>query len=129
MISRDWHHGPTVSLAKLSFQEHANLAAQHSGKDHWEYRRLDVYAVEALRSSKTAERGKNVPSELSWLDQQGLNVKDVSKDGTVDDVTTSRPLRAVQVLSFVHYTLYFLLEINNRWPRFTPTNSQIKSSP
>ena len=88
MISRDWHHGPTVSLAKLSFQEHANLAAQHNGKDQWEYRRLDVYAVDAVRSNKPVARGKHVPSELSWLDQQGLNVKDVSKDGTVDDVPT-----------------------------------------
>jgi hypothetical protein len=114
LISRDWHHGPTVSLAKLSFQEHANLAAQHSGKDHWEYRRLDVYAVEAVRSSKTAGRGNHVPSELSWLDQQGLNVKDASKDGTVDDVPSlvlSVPCKSC-LLCIIPYIVYWKLIVD-----------------
>lgn len=86
LLSRDWHRGPTVSLAKLSFNEHANLAAQHNGKDKWEYRRLDVYAVDAIRSNKSSTRGKHIPEDLSWLDQQGLSVQEASKDGTVDDV-------------------------------------------
>jgi hypothetical protein len=89
-LSLDWHRGPTVSLAKLSFAEHAALAAQHNGKDRWEYRRLDVFAVEASRHAKSV-RGQNIPSGLSWLDQQGLNVGIASKDGTTDDVLPFYP--------------------------------------
>ena len=88
MVSRDWHHGPTVSLAKLSFAEHADLAAQHNGKDKWEYRRLDVYSVEATKSTKY-KRGNDIPSELNWLDQQGLNVLSATKDGTTVDVPSA----------------------------------------
>ena len=84
MVSLDWHRGPTVSLARLSFHEHANLAAEHNGKDKWEYRRLDVYAVQASHIRKV--RKYNVPEELSWLDQKGLNVLQSSKDGTTEDV-------------------------------------------
>lgn len=86
LLSRDWHRGPTVSLAKLSFAEHADLAAKHNGKDNWEYRRLDVYAVEAMQSVKS-KRGKDIPDDLNWLDQQGLNVLSATKDGTTDDVS------------------------------------------
>jgi hypothetical protein len=109
----DWHHGPTVSLARLSFQEHANLAAQHNGKDNWEYRRLDVYAVEASRSTKSSSsRGKSIPAELSWLDQQGLSVQEASKDGTVDDV--SLPAIAIAFLGG-----------NSRWRKYILINSPL----
>lgn len=87
MLSLDWHRGPTVSLARLSFAEHAKLAAEHNGKDNWEYRRLDVYAVEASRHAKSSRR-RNIPSDLNWLDQQGLNVISASKDGTTEDVSS-----------------------------------------
>jgi hypothetical protein len=84
-LSLDWHSGPTVSLARLSFAEHAKLACEHNGKDKWEYRRLDVYSVEASRYAKSS-RGRNTPSHLSWLDQKGLNFLGASEDGTTDDV-------------------------------------------
>jgi hypothetical protein len=69
----------------LSFAEHSKLAAEHNGKDKWEYRRLNVYAVEASGSAKS-RRGRDIPNDLNWLDQKELNVGDASMDGTVDDV-------------------------------------------
>jgi hypothetical protein len=88
LLSLNWHRGPTVSLARLSFAEHAHLAAQHNGTENWEYRRLNVFAVEANRLSNT-RRQRNVQNELSWLDQTSLNVEAVSKDGTTEDVCIS----------------------------------------
>lgn len=85
LISLGWHQGPTVSLGRLSFAEHANLAAQHNGKDRWEYRRLDVYTVEASHHARSSRR-RSVPADLNWLNQQGLTVKSASRDGTTEDV-------------------------------------------
>jgi hypothetical protein len=84
-LSLEWHRPPTTSLARLSFAEHASLAAQHNGKELWEYRRLDVYAVAASRHGKHS-RGRDIPGDLGWLDQNGLTVQSASKDGTTDDV-------------------------------------------
>jgi hypothetical protein len=69
----------------LSFAEHSKLAAEHNGNDKWEYRRLNVYAVEASGSAKSG-RGRHIPNDLNWLDQKGLDVEEASKDGTVNDV-------------------------------------------
>jgi len=85
LISLDWHQGPTVSLGRLSFAEHGNLAAQHNGKDRWEYRRLDVYMVEASHHTRSSRR-RSIPSNLDWLNQQGLTVKSASRGGTTEDV-------------------------------------------
>ena len=41
--------------------------------------------MEATKSTKS-KRGRDIPSDLNWLDQQGLNVLSASKDGTADDV-------------------------------------------
>ena len=81
----NWHFGPTVSLGRLSFAEHTELAARHNGAENWEYRRLTVYAVEANRLSKS-RHSHNPSTELDWLNQQSLNVEAVSKDGTTEDV-------------------------------------------
>jgi len=75
LISLNWHRGPTVSLATLSFAEYSKLAAEHNGKDKWEYRRLNVYSVEASASGKS-EKVRRIPDDLKWLDQGGLNVTD-----------------------------------------------------
>jgi hypothetical protein len=81
-----------LPLARLSFFEHASLAAHHNGEEEWEYRRLDVFDVEASRHSG-ATRGPNIPTSLDWLDQQGLKVQTASRIGTTENVhfTSERP--------------------------------------
>ena len=84
-----------LPLARLSFNEHASLAVQHNGKDSWEYRRLDVFAVEVSRHSKS--RGPNIPGSLDWLDQEGLTVQSARTEGSIENVTTQSSITVLKL--------------------------------
>jgi hypothetical protein len=62
-MARDWHRGPTASLAALSFDLHQQLSDEHNGETLWGYRRVTTLQVN-INASK---RNKKVPG-VDWID-------------------------------------------------------------
>jgi len=62
-LAKDWHDGPTASLAALSFNLHDDLSKEYGGDKKWGYRR--VKAVQVIISGE--RRSKAVP-EVDWVD-------------------------------------------------------------
>ncbi|CCA66858.1 hypothetical protein PIIN_00619 [Serendipita indica DSM 11827] len=63
-MARDWHRGPNLSLAALSFDLHQKLAEEYGGEEKWGYRRLTTVQVEL----KAEERFEDVP-DINWIDK------------------------------------------------------------
>lgn len=49
-IAKDWFRDNAASLGELSFQEHKNLAEQHSGRENWGYSKSVTISYEKPRS-------------------------------------------------------------------------------
>ena len=62
-LAKDWHGGPTASLAALSFNLHDELSNEYGGDKKWGYRR--VKTVQVIVSGQ--RRNKAVP-EIDWVD-------------------------------------------------------------
>ncbi|KWU42748.1 FAD dependent oxidoreductase [Rhodotorula sp. JG-1b] len=84
LVALDWHGPATASLAKLSYNLHAQLAKQLDGENKWGYRKLDTLSISADLSSasasakKTARTRKLNDSDLfDWLNKDLLTATDV----------------------------------------------------
>jgi hypothetical protein len=62
-LARDWHRGPTASLAALSFDLHQALSDEYNGEERWAYRRVTTLRVKI----EPDEREKILP-DVNWVD-------------------------------------------------------------
>ena len=62
-LAKDWHGGPTASLAALSFNLHDELSKEYGGDKKWGYRRVKTVQV----TVSGQRRSKAVP-EVDWVD-------------------------------------------------------------
>jgi glycerol-3-phosphate dehydrogenase len=92
--------GPsTSSLAALSYNLHASLAAEHSGETRWGYRKLDTLSVSADLSPSSRSRKSHKPKqdELSgWLNKEVL--LDTSVLGTKESTAQAHPALLTRAL-------------------------------
>ena len=61
-LAKDWHDGPTASLAALSFNLHDELSKEYGGDKKWGYRR-----VRAVQVNVSGQRRGNAVPEVDWI--------------------------------------------------------------
>lgn len=88
-LAKDWHRGPTASLAALSFNLHQELSDEHGGAARWGYRRVSTVQV----SINASRRSKKVPG-VDWID--GVTNSDIM--GTPDSTAQVTPDQFTKVM-------------------------------
>lgn len=83
-IAKDWHGASTSALGKLSFDLHAELAAEYDGARAWGYRRLQTLSVEGDARSK---KKKKVSVEgADWITTVSGTISTIGTESTTAQV-------------------------------------------
>lgn len=62
-IAKDWHRGPTASLAALSFDLHQALSDEYKGEERWAYRRVTTLQVKIESNARDEQ-----VADVDWID-------------------------------------------------------------